>query len=277
MASEEVREYFNETLMGHQLLNSKEERSLLCEVHKNCTNGKHVRSHAGSARDRLVECNMRLVLTVTKRFASDTDPRFIDLASAGTLGLITGIDRFDVDATMPNGQPYRFSTYGVWWIQSKIREELANFETRILKHKSYHEIFKKARNELVCLSGEYDIDDQTVYAYLKEAYGWSADKVASLAHDRECHVIPIESLAEQHSKDLTDPIRRLLTNETSDAINNALQELDFDEVYLLLQHYVAGETYGEIANTLGVCRERIRQRENAALRKLWFKLHRNLG
>lgn len=277
MSTEEVREYFNPTLMDHELLKPDEERDLLRKIHADCDGRDHVDVHGGPARDEFIQRNMRLVLKVTRRFARENDPRFVSLASAGTLGLMRGIDLFDVSARTDKGKPYRFSTYGVWWIQSMVREELGQFDPRVIRHRSYHDQFNRAREELVLISGDPNIPDETVYAYLTDVMKWKDDKLRTFMADRDRHTVTLETISEPTHNDEAHPIRVLLATETSDLLNEALKVLDFDEIYLLLQHYVAGETYDDIARDFDRCRERIRQKENEALRKLWLALYKHLG
>lgn len=276
MATEEVQEYFHARLMDHELLSPTEERELLCRIHDGCTPEEHKEVHAGPERDEFVQRNMRLVLGVSKRFMRDTDPRFVDIASAGTIGLLKGIDRFDIWKKTKSGTHFRFSTYGVWWIQSTIREELGIYDTRVIKHRSYHETFRRAKNELALLSGDPDVDDAHILSYLERVYGWTEKKLESLRRDLDRHMVTMEAVGEPPTPD-DHPVRRLLLEESNDLLNEALNELDFNDVFLLLEHYVHGKTYDELAKQCGVSRERIRQLENLALRELWFKLEPMLG
>lgn len=276
MSLDDVHEYFHESLMAHELLSAKEERALLVRIHKGCKPKKHRKCHSCTERDELVQRNMRLVLKITKRFLRESDPRFTDVASAGTLGLIEGIDRFDIHAKSSNGSYLRFSTYGVWWIQSKIREELGHHDTRVIRCRSYHDIFKKARHELIMLSGDPDVTNEQVFDYMKKAMHWDESKVDSLKLDLERHMIPLETIGESSTPE-DHPVRKMMLEESDSILNAAISQLDFDAVYLLHQRYVHDASYEDIAALFGVSRERIRQIENEALRDLWFLLHDKLG
>lgn len=270
--SDELKSYFDSNELAQPLLSPTEERSLLCLIHLQCDGTHHVHNHACPARDMFIKRNMKLVLAGVRRFVHEGDPRTMDLVSVGTLGLIKGIDKFNTHAGY-DGKFFRFSTYGMWWIQSMIREELSNYDSRIVRHKSYHDQFKKAKEYLIDKHSDINVDDETVFEYLRVEYKWNDSKINKLKLDQDKRVIPVDSVAESYTDDL-NPLRSVLNGESITSLNSALDSLPFDDVYLLLSHYVEGATYDEIAKIFNLSRERIRQRENQALRKLWLLLQK---
>lgn len=270
---DDIKYLYSQDALARPILTPKEERALLETIHLFCDGDQHVECHDCEARTEFIERNMKLVLSCAKKFVRDNDPRLPDLISEGTIGLMKGVDKFNVNT------PYRFSTYGMWWIQSHIRDALAQHDNRIIRHRSYHEQFKAARKEVIALSGDPDVDDEMVISYLQAYMNWSDQKVKKFLTDQDNRLVPVESVAEpEHGSSMDHPVRALLLVERDSLVNAALDELEFEEVYLLVQHYVAGSTYDEIAATYnGLSRERIRQKENEALRKLWFKLREHLG
>lgn len=268
--SEELKSYFDSSDLAQPLLSAEEERTLLCLIHMECDGNKHVHTHSCPARDEFIKRNMKLVLAGVRRFVFEGDPRMMDLVSVGTLGLIKGIDKFNINAGL-NGKYFRFSTYGMWWIQSMIREELSNYDSKIIRHKSYHDQFKKTRELLIYQYSDINIADDVVYDYLKSECNWTDSKVNKLKSDQDKRVVSIDAVPEGCEFEI-DPIKKLLQDESVSGLNKALDKLPFDDVYLLMSHYVAGETYDDIARTFNLSRERIRQRENQALRKLWLLL-----
>lgn len=268
--SDELRTFFGSEDLGKPLLTAEEERNLLCLIHLECDGNKHVHDHTCSARDEFIRRNMKLVLSGVRRFVYEGDPRTMDLVSVGTLGLIKGIDKFNTKAGA-NGKHFRFSTYGMWWIQSMIREELSNYDSKIIRHKSYHDQFKKTKELLIEQYCDINIDDSAVFDYLKSECGWTDAKITKLKSDQDKCIVSVESVPENFSEE-EHPASKLMQSESLTELNAALDSLPFDDVYLLLSHYTAGETYDEIAKTFNLSRERIRQRENQALRKLWMLL-----
>lgn len=268
---DELRELYDSPELAAPTMSPEEERMYLEIIHLDCQGEDHCEDHSCHARDEFIERNMRLVLHVVKRFMPLQDPRVMDAVSSGSLGLIRGVDRFNIHAQGRDGRPYRFSTYAVWWIQSFVREELNRYDRKIVGHTSYHTQFDKAEKELIDATGDPEVERFAVLTYLREQHGWTDRKVSRFLADADNHLVPVESIAEPPVEEI-EPIRRLLRDETHNLVNMALGSLSFQEVYLLMSHYVEGQTYDQIKTAFGVSRERVRQLENEALRKLYIKL-----
>lgn len=273
---DELRELYDTPELSEPVMGADDERSYLEIIHMGCNGDEHEEDHNCKARDRFVERNMRLVLHVVKRFMPLQDPRVMDAVSAGTLGLMRGVDRFNILASNKQGKPFRFSTYAVWWIQSFVREELCRYDRKVIGHTSYHTQFIKAAKELGALTGDPEVAQFAVITYLKDQHGWTDKKVARYLADANNHLVPVESIAEP-PVEAVEPLRRLLREETNTLVNAALADLSFQEVYLLMSHYVEGQTYDQIKSAFGVSRERVRQLENEALRKLYVALSPDMG
>lgn len=275
---DDLKVFYGSLYLSTPLLKPDEERHHLEMIHLGCDGDNHVENHSCAERDNFVLRNMKLVIACALRFIpSDKDERFQDVISAGTIGLIKGIDKFNIAAVNQFGAPLRFSTYGVWWIQSLIREELGLTDQRVIRHRSYHQQYNDARKELLVLSGMPHVEDAVIFDYLRKAYGWNETKITRLQSDLNCRLVPIDSLAEQKTTQGDHPLSHLLMNEASGLLHEAMQQLSFDEVYILMRHYGDGDAYDAIAHSMNLSRERIRQKENEALRKLWFNLRKQLG
>lgn len=273
---DELQELYDSPELAATVMGVDDEQFYLEIIHMGCTPDSHVGDHNCDARAEFIERNMRLVLHVVKRFMPLQDPRVMDAVSAGTLGLIRGVDRFNIHAANSNGRPFRFSTYAVWWIQSFVREELNKYDKKLVGHTSYHTQFKKAEKELALLLGDPEVAQFAILEYLKDQHGWSPKKVARYLADSDNHLVAVDSIAEPPMEEV-EPLRRLLREETDLLVNAALSDLSFQEVYLLMSHYVEGQTYDQIKGAFGVSRERVRQLENEALRKLFVALSPDMG
>lgn len=274
--SNEIKDLFDSDDIARPPFNPFEERAYLEIIHISCDGDNHIEDHNCAARDEFIKRNMKLVLACARRFVSESDPRLPDLVSEGVLGLMRGIDKFNIDKVGTNGKPYRFSTYGMWWIQSLIREALGIGDNRVIRHKSYHEQFKKARDEISAATGLKNIGDEEVYLYLEEVKGWPHAKIVKLRADTDRRIVPVTSIEDPPDGSI-EPIDQMLLQERTELLNRELNNMSFEDVYLLMQHYHSGDTYDDIAEAFNLSRERIRQRENAALRQLWSKLSSVIG
>ena len=107
MTEKDLVSFYLEDIKEYDILNKDEELSLL----------KKAKSGDIEARERLILCNLRLVVNVAKKYGNK-GLSFIDLISEGNFGLIHAIEKFDVE------KGYRFSTYAVWWIKQAISKAI---------------------------------------------------------------------------------------------------------------------------------------------------------
>lgn len=248
---------YYETLRQIPTLSDKEEKELLKKAKK----GDKV------AYQKFIASNMRLVISRSLRFCARDDPRIMDLISEGTLGLIRAVDQFDCK------RGFRFSTYAVWWVESYIRKAIRFFQkethaTVLNLRKKY----KTAETIMTAATGEIPTDEE-VADYLKwpshllAIYRKYADPRVKISHDP----LILEMAASQESAPDTAPVRR----DASKAVGKILAKLTTIEEDILRRHYGIGypeETYKSIADFYGLAKERIRQIENNALRKLFVLL-----
>lgn len=226
----------------------------------------------GPAKARLVESNMRLVVSIAKAYRSSGIP-FEDLIQEGAIGLMTAAERFDPK------RGYRFSTYATQWIRQAIGRAVDNKAKSIRLPAHVSESLRKldkARAEMRREIGEDPTPEQ-----LAQRTGISPRKVASLLNTTQEPISLDMPVGDEENTSLgsllydktsPDPQEELIEAEMRDEIDSILQTLDDREQLIMRKRFgFDGEdTYvlQQIGEELNISRERVRQIEAQALRKL---------
>lgn len=226
---------------------------------------------AWAARDQLVSANLRLVYHIAKQFNVGRDET-MDLISPGHLGLMQAAHKYDA------AFGYRFSTYAYWGIRSTIISEL-NFSQRTVRlPKNVQEQLTKLRQSterLLQALGREATDTE-----LETDLSWSAEKLAEmqcfqqrgcsldapLGEDSECTLG-----ATLKDEDAENPLQAALRADDIELLRQLFTLLtDREGEILRLRNGIGGptETLDAIGQRFHVSRERIRQLEECALRKL---------
>ena len=246
----------------HRLLSRREEASLAARI----------RQGEEEAWEELVRCNLKLVISVARSYMG-RGLDLADLVQEGNLGLMRAARGFDAEFGT------KFSTYAMWWIRQSITRALANKGStiRIPIHAAEQErAIYGARNHLQTMSGREPSVEE-----LSEYVGKSPDEVASVLNIRKTVVsydVPIGSgdegalsdlLAGETEADAEDP---LMESALQGHVRDLLDVLPERERYVVEQRYgLAGDepaTLEEIGAGIGVTRERVRQIQTSALRRL---------
>ncbi len=235
---------------------------------------KRVSEGDESARRHLINANLRLVVTIAKRYLGQ-GLTFLDLVEEGNLGVIRAAGKFDYQ------RGFRFSTYASWWIKQSITRAIANQSKSIrIPIHIYQLITRYLRLEDNMAAGEFDEHDAS------EALGISLRKVR-LVKDL------IRGLRSEELEITADALHKLSserTQETSTSAEDLITvQLESEELAAYVTKYLSPReqqilkiryglddgrprTLAETGRVIGVSRERIRQIEKRALQKLKIML-----
>jgi RNA polymerase primary sigma factor len=233
---------------------------------------KKIKRGDKAARDKMIRSNLRLVVKIAHDYSGLGLP-LLDLISEGNIGLMKAVERFD---PRKGG---KLSTYASWWIKQSMKRALANQAKTIRLPVHLVDKIGKMRRAAIKLSEKLGRDPTD--AELGKELGISAAKVSEL---RTVSIRPASLEAPIGEDETTefgeiigdenalDPFETLKDKSTKQDITALLHKLDERE-QLILRHRFAldggkEQTLEEIGANLGVTRERVRQVQNIALRKL---------
>ena len=261
-----VRMYLKE--IGRVPLLTADRERELAEIMTNCTD----ESQKDLAKQELVEANLRLVVSIAKRYVGK-GMFFLDLIQEGNLGLMKAVDKFDYS------KGYKFSTYATWWIRQAITRAIADQARtiRIPVHmvETIHKVSRYSRQMLQELGREATADE------IGEKMGMSPEKVREIMKIAQDPVSLETPIGEEEDSHLGDFIPDEDTPAPSDAAaSTILREVIEKELHTLTpreEHVIKlrfglydgrTRTLEEVGKEFDITRERIRQIEAKALRKL---------
>lgn len=235
---------------------------------------KRITSGDAAAKKELIECNLRLVVSIAKRYINKSHLTFLDLIQEGNVGLMKAVDKFDYKLG------YKFSTYATYWIKQAISraiieqsktirlpDHIVGLLSKINKFKNEYSQKYNKEPDMKTLAAAFNMPQKK----LQEIIDNSKDTIsinAAVGEDEDDATL--EDLIED--KKSLSPEKVAIQDSTKELINKMLNTLDKREKEVLEMRFGLNggqaRTLEDCSKHFKITKERIRQIENEALKKL---------
>lgn len=257
-----VKAYLKE--IGSIALLSKEEE---LELAVRIENGDEL------AREKMINANLRLVVTVAKRHVRGSNMGFLDLIQEGNIGLMKAVEKYDYH------KGYKFSTYAMWWIRQAVTRAIADQSRtiRIPVHmkEQMGKVTRASRKFLVDTGREPSVEELSEIMGIPEErmreivklYGDTISLDTPIGDDEDCMLK--DFVADENMPEQFETVEHVMLGDELDKLLSGLTERE-QRIIRLRFGFVDGRiwTLEQVGKEYHVTRERIRQIEVKALRRL---------